>query len=200
MIQKIAELFEQAHQQNGGRVWLNGYRNSEGKVANYLLQLQPVTFYGDLITETIALLEDILKPTDQPVKESTQKIENAADVDRPALLFAANDLLAGMRDKVGKHASASGYAPSVPAHPNLDWLSPDTAMLKNIEVLDTVILSEPPAKVKRATKVGMPPTSIVRAEKYLRDVWPMKRYGASFKLEAGKFTSFAIAPPPPPLS
>jgi len=197
VIQQIVGLFEQAHQQNGGQVWLNGYRNSEGKVANYRLQLRPVSFYGELIAETIDLLEELLKPTDQPIKEAALKIENGANVDRPALLFAANNLLAGLRDRTSKHASSSDFTPSVPQHPNLDWLSPDRAMLKNVEVLDVVVLSEPPPKVKRAAKSGPELTSIARAEKYLRDVWPLKRYSAAFKLEAGKFTNFAIAPPPP---
>jgi hypothetical protein len=179
MTPSIADIISRA-QESLGQVWLTNYRSSDGKVANYRLQVHPAHFYPSLINQTIAMLQRVAEETEQK-----------AECPAPAVMQAAATRLLGTLQQrqaafEEQQKSAAGMPPE---NPNLQ-LQPDaTLMLRNVEVLETVVVEEPAMKAGKRATAAKVYTPDEQAERWLRANWPLKRYGASFKLVPGKFSS-----------
>lgn len=169
-----------------GQVWLTNYQSSDGKVANYRLQVHNADFYPLLIRRSIGMLQSIIETEAQERPTGLPSIA--------ALKVAAARLLTTLQQRQVTFEEQSKNASALPAeHPNLQ-LTPDGAyMVRNVEVLETVVVQEPPAKTSKRAAIPKEYTQDEQAERWIRDNWPLKLYGASFKLAPGKFSSIQPA-------
>lgn len=186
--EKILEITKQARQ-TSGQVWLKGYCSSEGRLTDVRLALRPASFYGELIEEAIDWLHALYVSdlNALPLGE----IAVAAGVTADIVRTTAGKLLGELELKIATRETDGGSSRF--AHDqdvNVEPITWEACYLRNVEKLEEVVISEPPIKIKKARAA----TPEQLATRELKARWPICRYGAQYKLQAGKFVSLYAAP------
>jgi hypothetical protein len=174
-VTEIAEIINKARE-GRGQVWLKDYKNSAGRVASYRLQVHTASFYSELIQQTVEMLQGLLGAREQEVDLLKKEV--------------AGKLLAGLQQRQVVFEEQHKAATENCANENPNLLAiPGGFMLRNVEVLEEILVTAAP--VKKSSRVQAPRnhTQEQQLEKEIRDTWPLIRFGASFKLLAGKFAT-----------
>lgn len=185
--EKILEITKQARQ-TSGQVWLKGYCSSEGRLTDVRLALRPASFYGELIEEAIDWLHKL--HTAELFEPYLNEIALTAGTTAEMVRTTAGQLMRELELKIVARETDGGSSRF--AHDqdvNVEPITWEACYLRNVEKLEEVVISEPPIKIKKARAT----TPEQLATRELKARWPICRYGAQYKLQAGKFVSLYAA-------
>lgn len=176
---EIAEIIDKAREVRG-QVWLKNYEDSAGKVASYRLQVHQASFYPELIQQTVEMLRGLL-------------VDDAQEAE-PLKKGVAGKLLADLQQRQAAFEEQRKVATEdrTNENPNLQVIA-GGFMLRNVEVLEEILVTETSAKKSSRTQTLRDYTPEQQFEKKIRATWPLSRFAASFKLLPGKFATISPA-------
>lgn len=189
-----------AARQSDGLVWLRGYRNSAGQVADYLIKLQPANYYGILLGDADVYMEELSKKTDEELTAAVGLPLSFAAILRTVM----KDIQIGLANrKEAQQTNTVQESTFLPwnGDPNLMVKSSDAAgdvSLRNIEVLQTNILEAAPVKTSSRVRTPTTPTDSVVAQRAIQAVWPLSKFSSQYTLANTKFERLEVAAPQAP--
>lgn len=188
-----------AARQGDGQVWLRGYRNSEGQLADYRLKLQPANYYGILLDQSEQFVKETALQSDEEMAVTFMLAGTLPLVSGSAMRKVLAELHTGLAARKQSHSESGTKVATFVAwndDPNLMVASADPTgdvTLRNIEVLETVVRELAPVKISKKRTIARAPTEEDVAQKAVHKVWPLAKYSAQYKLAAGKFEKLELA-------
>lgn len=177
---------------SGRRVWLKGYRSSDGKVSDYLLSVHDHALYPRLIAESAQKLRDVLQVMDQGGDHEMLRTlqANVAGLTLSMARQAIEAALAAFVAKLNKPPPDEDKIRWLLLdEPNLQDAGPGAFMLTNVLVEDSVV-HVPGAAGKGATR---PRDTAKQASDQVAKALPLAKYGPRFKLTNDSYTSLLLS-------